>query len=371
MSGVWPTPAQELVLAACCAPEPEARKALDLLPAGRADEALDSAVAGLGPLLYRRSPSADHPAVAAGKRAYLSLWRQNYERLGHLSSVLTVFRSSGIECLLLKGAALALRHYRDLGVRGMRDFDLLIAERDLKPAIARLKEAGYAAENGYSAADIERRARVGHAWQFTTRDGQTCDLHWRPLVRCYSPEVTRMFRQGAERIPLGNISAWVPAPTDQLFHVCAHGLQWDWHPQLRWVADAMTVLREPIDWDRLCTLAAQSCMGFRLAHAPALDNAAAKWERREYRLLLKACPLGFLDSARWHAWHFHRIRPFDPVWSAMPRLTGFPQYLGAFLDAASPAELWGKLRPELNARFRTLRGQRRNFSRVRTGVGID
>jgi hypothetical protein len=44
-----------------------------------------------------------------------------------------------------------------------------------------------------------------------------------------------------------------------------------------------------------------------------------------------------------------------------PRLTGFTQYLETFLDATSLSELWGKLRPELSARFCTLRGQPRHL----------
>jgi hypothetical protein len=364
MSGVWPGPLEEQVLTACFAPEPEARAALDLLPPGKADY---PAIAMLGPLLYRRWPSSDHAAVVAGSRAYLSLWRQNQERLDHLSAVVSALAGRGIECLLLKGAAMALRYYRDPGVRGMRDFDLLIAERDLEPAIVQLQQSGWVAEGGCTAVEVLRRARVVHAWQFSLGSGQSCDLHWRPVVRCYSPEVTRLFWHGAERVQLGNSAVAVPSPTEQLFHVCVHGLQWDWHPQLRWIADAITVLREPIDWDRLRALAAAAHMQVRLARAleyvrlrfptaipaevpTALEAAAPQWEHREYQLLLKPCPLGYLDSAWWHIYHFRRIRPHDPAWSAMPQMLGFPHYLRAFLNAGGLRELWNKLRPELAVR---------------------
>ncbi len=44
--------------------------------------------------------------------------------------------------------------------------------------------------------------RAAHAWQFYKKgeDGgeeQMCDLHWHPVIRCYSPKVSRMFLEGA------------------------------------------------------------------------------------------------------------------------------------------------------------------------------
>jgi hypothetical protein len=361
MSGVWPAREAEQVLAACFGREPAARQALD--------ELADSGdAAALGPLLYRRWPAAKHRAVEEGRRAYLTLWRQNGERLEHLAAVLSRFGGRGIRCLVLKGAALAVRYYRDAGVRAMRDFDLLIRDCELETAIALLEEAGYRAEGGLSGSDIARRARVGHAWQFSLGDRQSCDLHWRPVVRCYSPEVERLFWEGAEKCSFGGAEAGVLGPTDQLFHVCAHGLQWDWHPQVRWVADALTVLREPVDWKRLKTLACEAWMRVRLARAlrylrdrweaavpeemPAeLERAAPEWETREYRLLLKACPLGFVDSALWHWYHFRRIRRFDQAWSEMPALAGFAEYVPEFVGARDVAALWNKLTPELRARL--------------------
>jgi len=180
--------------------------------------------------------------------------------------------------------------------------------------------------------------------------------------------VERLFWEGAEKCSFGGADAAVLGPTDQLFHVCAHGLQWDWHPQVRWVADALTVLREPIDWERLGRLASEASMRVRLARAmrylrerwdapvPAemageLESAAPGWERREYRLMLKKCPLGFLDSARWHCYHFRRIRRFDKQWREMPALAGFAEYVPAFVGARDVSGLWSKLTPELRARL--------------------
>jgi len=367
MNGSWPTPVQEQLLLACFAAEPAASRAVDALSSSLAAGSLEPAVSGLLPLLYRRWPSVESELILEGRKVSLALWRQNHERMRHLAALVTEFKKLGIGCLVLKGAALALRYYRDLGVRSMRDFDLLVLERDLEPAIVRLQEMGYSAEGASPMRAILRQARVGHAWHFSA-NGQSCDLHWRPIDRCYSPDVTRMFWDSAETATLGEITVAVLSPTDQLFHVCAHGLQWDWNPRIRWIADALTVLRELIDWDRMFYLATQSCMRMRLASAlgylqrrfeaavppvilERLDGAAPGWERREHRLLQKPYPHGIFDSAAWHAYHFRCLRPFDVYWREAPLWVGFPQYLEAFLGANGCSELARKLWPKLKVRL--------------------
>jgi len=82
-----------------------------------------------------------------------------------------------------------------------------------------------------------------------------------------------------------------------------------------------------------------------------LIRAAPKWECREYRLLLKSCPLGFYDSIAWHTYNFRRIRPFDNIWRRLPLAVAGPQYLLAFFDAPGLRSLWPKLLPHLRLRL--------------------
>ncbi|MDQ6706947.1 MAG: nucleotidyltransferase family protein, partial [Acidobacteriota bacterium] len=266
MSGAWPTPEQEQMLLACLAAEPEATRALDRIVAGNG-ERVGEGCAQFLPLLYRRWPFRREAILSTGRKAYLTVWRQNRDRMLHLSSLLEAFQEQGIPCLILKGAALILAYYADPGLRNMRDFDLLVHERDLEAAIVQLTRAGYKADRQFESSAILPQVRIGHAWQFSLGTEQSCDLHWRPVVRCYSPEVAKLFWEDAKTVNFGGVTALVLSPTDQLFHVCAHGLQWDWVPQIRWVPDAMTILRGPVDWERLSHLATESCMRVRLGQA--------------------------------------------------------------------------------------------------------
>src|SRR5580704_1007882 len=118
MSGCWPTRVQEQLLLACFAAEPIALRAVDSLPSSLAAGGPEPAVSGLLALLYRRWPSLESDLVFEGRKVYLTLWRQNSERMQRLADLVVELQNRGIECIVLKGAALALRYYRDLGVRG-------------------------------------------------------------------------------------------------------------------------------------------------------------------------------------------------------------------------------------------------------------
>jgi len=337
------------ILTACFGDEDESRRALEacaLLDRGE----IDAATGRLLPFLYRRwGALTGNRLVEMGHCAYIATWRQNRERMAHLGSVLLEFEKAGIPCMLLKGAALTLRHYRDYGLRGMGDFDLLIHGSDLERAADLLMQTGWTPEEGCPTDAIRRQSRVRHAWQFFGSDKQNCDLHWRPLARCCSPQVTEMFWQGAEPFDLDGHAVRVPCPTDQFFHTCVHAMHWEWTPNLYWMADAITVLRDgQPDWDRAAALATKS--GMRIQFAQALAALAAQfhrivpkqllgadvppWQQHEYRLMQKPCPLGMWDSVAWHIYHFQRLRPFDSRWSKTPGWIGFPQYLAAFLNAS-------------------------------------
>ena len=85
--------------------------------------------------------------------------------------------------------------------------------------------------------------------------------------------------------------------------------------------------------------------------------AAAGWERREYRLLLKPCPLGVYDSIAWHAYHFRRIRPFDDGWRRLSLAQRATVPVGVS-RCAQLALVWLKLRPHLLLRLQRVTRRR-------------
>jgi len=332
----------------------------------------DPAAATLLPLLDRQyGESLPGPIREEARRYRITLWRQARDHLDQAASIAHAFSSIGIEPVFLKGAALIAHYYPEPGLRGAGDVDLLVPRAQVSAAVGALLELGWSAEDGLSAAEIERLMRARHAWQFykaTDEGGDLmCDLHWHPVVRCYSPRVAEMFLEGSEPVAAGERHLRIPCATDLLFHILVHGLQWTWTSPIRWIPDAWFVIGSgAVDWPRLRRLAVEASMTFRVHRAldylntrfeapvpaEALESLAKSpdWEAREQKLLEQTFPLGLVNAARWHGFNFRRLRRFDPAWRDLNPLSGFLSYLSVFLQTKRrrdvPGALWRRVRPK-------------------------
>ncbi|HXP88791.1 MAG TPA: nucleotidyltransferase family protein [Bryobacteraceae bacterium] len=365
----FPTPVQEQVLRACFLPPTVSEFSAGGLPQElfQQDLANDPAAATLLPLLdWRWADSLPAAMAAAARSRRLTLWRQGRDRLELAASIAATLRQAGIDSMLLKGAALIARYY-DPGVRGVGDVDLQVPRGQVRAAVEALLQTGWTAEGGLTPARIESQMRARHAWQFYKPgpDGkeEMCDVHWHPVVRCYSPRLAELFLEGAETVTAGSHTVRIPCATDLLFHAAAHGLQWSWTSPLRWIPDAWFVIRSgAVDWQRLRMLAAEVDMTFRVHRAleylkthfdaavpeAALESLAQapRWEAREQTLLEKPSPLGMADAARWHLYNFRRLRRFDPAWKDSNAISGFVSYLTVFFQTQRrrdlPGSIWRK-----------------------------
>ena len=86
--------------------------------------------------------------------------------------------------------------------------------------------------------------RVKHAGPFDHPTGVTCDLHWRVFEEAGGGGADDDFRAAAETVTFQGTRLRILSPTDQLLHVCGHAARWDEVPAIRWVADAVLILRE-------------------------------------------------------------------------------------------------------------------------------
>ncbi|MEP7270434.1 MAG: nucleotidyltransferase family protein [Acidobacteriota bacterium] len=250
-SGCWPDKQQQLLLRAALCPGDTARNAWTQWSSGVDIDLLDLGSYRLLPLVYRNLKSigiADAELVKL-KRAYRQTWYQNQTLFHRFASVLRLFRENGIETMVLKGTALTLLYYKDTGLRPMADIDLLVQLSERAAAINLLVGQGWSPVR-----PIDQRAYVFmHADAFRDSAGRNLDLHWHLLPECHVPSDDSSFwAYSATTTVLGEPTR-VLSPTDQLLHVCVHGAGWDPVPPVRWVADAMTILRasDEIDWVRL------------------------------------------------------------------------------------------------------------------------
>jgi hypothetical protein len=75
-------------------------------------------------------------------------------------------------------------------------------------------------------------------------------------------------------------------PSTSLRRLCSyftftHTLQWDWEPQVRWIADAAVIMQGPVDWDQVRRLALLSNMSVaRLARSLSSATISPLLSRR-------------------------------------------------------------------------------------------
>ena len=240
---------QELLLRAALGGEDEAVRAWQSVKEKVSPE---YAAKRLFPLVYDnlKKHGFENESVLKLKKVHRETFRDNRFLFYKTEQILQNFRQAGIETILLKGAALSLLYYRSSALRPMADIDLLIKPEDFRAASNILEKIGWRTNIENPSLLLE----INPACQFLDADGGELDLHWQIMRDCWNADKTDDLWNDAVEIEIGNTPVKVLSPTHQLFHVCWHGVQYNPTPPIRWIADAITILRtskNEINWQKL------------------------------------------------------------------------------------------------------------------------
>jgi len=156
---------------------------------------------------------------------------------------------------------------------------------------------------------------------FVHPSGQDLDLHWNLTPFCLGPDADSDFWEASKETTFDGHAVRVLDPADQLLHICVHGAAWATLAPIRWIPDALAVLRKTpqLDWERLLlqarkrrlTLMVREALNyidrnigdFVPAHVLSEFNRSdvTLFERLEYSQLLKppARVLGHLPGILW------------------------------------------------------------------------
>lgn len=253
-SALWPTPDQELLLRATLPCEGEAlvawsawRSRHDLV-----ESQIDRGSFRLLPLLYKNlvALGADDPDLPRLKGIYRYWWCSNQRLLYQAAAIVRELEGADIPCIVLKGAASATLHYRDTGVRPMGDIDIMVPFHHATDAVAHLESRGWRANRRH----LQDLIRYQHSVTME-KDGASVDIHWQVFRECIQGDPSRGF--WSRSVPLEFLGARCRAlgPGDALLHAVVHGIRWREEPTVRWIPDALAILRtsgDTIDWDAVC-----------------------------------------------------------------------------------------------------------------------
>lgn len=220
---------------------------------------------GIGPLLLARSGAETFRAEARAR----AMWELRHRHV--VAQLLSAFAEAGLECLVMKGTALAYDLYPEPALRPRGDSDLLIHPADRAQARAVLRAQGFTAF-------LQQDAPAGmtqEIWRKTAPDGSSheIDLHWQAFN---GPALARMIpleEAFAEAVPLARLAPVARGlPRDHgLLHACLHRAQHILSPyfvdgvahyggdRLIWLCDIDLLARAltPEQWDRLSERARQ------------------------------------------------------------------------------------------------------------------
>jgi len=253
--GFSPTPQQELLLRAALLSGAEAAAAWSQWRACADMDHLDPGGFRLLPLLYHnlKAQGISDPQMNKLKGIHRMTWCKNQDLLGRFASLLNALHKERIGTMVLKGAAVTLLHYRDHGLRPMQDLDILVRPDATPAAIALIERLGWKPQRALPKRAHESFFGTVHSISFADAAGRECDLHWHVLTECCYPRADDDFWEASSPLDMHGAPTRALCPADQLLHICVHGARWNAVLPIRWVADAMVILRTSpeLDWHRL------------------------------------------------------------------------------------------------------------------------
>ncbi len=168
--------------------------------------------------------------------------------------ILQAFEAAGISVISLKGPALALLAYGDVGLREFVDLDFLVQPKDVLRASNLLIREGYQLKSSLSGdADAAILRSGNRQLDFNDGHGTLIDLHWGALHKMFSFQLpTHQLFESAQIERHGDVSFLTLSPEHLLLYLCAHGTKHCWQ-NLRWLCDVACHVHtaQNLDWE-LC-----------------------------------------------------------------------------------------------------------------------
>ena len=266
----WLTDEQKLLLHAALFSGSDALKAWEKWTALINFDKIDPASFKLLPLIARNLAFAQikTPLFAKCQGIYRQAWVANQIQWTKIVPTLAHFLHAGIDkIIILKGMAMTHQYYRDFGMRIAGDIDLMIEKVHLPQVNDHLASLGWKAGPARTSILNPEHLERWHSLNFLDSSKTVLDLHW-SFIQENSKALDEAVLKEARPFSIQGITLYVPSPTDLLLQTCIHGVKPSPIPLIRWVADAVTILKqEEISWDRLITLSRAAHISPQIATA--------------------------------------------------------------------------------------------------------
>ena len=218
-----------------------------------ARKAIDHGLAGLaGHSLIQVADDLVPKAILEALRILVEQTRKSNQNLiDELGRLLDAWAADGIDAVPFKGPVFALRVFGDLGLRGSRDLDFLIRDKDLGLTIATLRGHGYERLEQLSAAQLDLIHRLqGRETVFKQSKGIAVEARTRitPITMALDIDYDGLWQRAPRKV-LNGRSMLTLAPEDEFIILaidCGKELWWN----IKWACDVAAFMRSQpgLDW---------------------------------------------------------------------------------------------------------------------------
>lgn len=243
----FPTEFELLLIKAAIFPKPIALKAWRELRNRSLNSNNIRGGTRLLPMIYKNlKTSATHQELEPLKASYEGTLLVNQMKSLNFKFLIKHLENNSIPFLMLKGFALHLLYYKDLGLRPMEDIDFLISGTNTFHAINILLHLGFTTSESMNDYPWPHRHSVG----FNNPTGLSLDLHRHVLESMRWVGSDQGFWDHSLEVLFDEQLFRVPSPAHLLLNVCGHALEANWPCNIQWVIDSAKILRgRAVNWD--------------------------------------------------------------------------------------------------------------------------
>jgi hypothetical protein len=245
---IWPDEIQELLLRAALLPPPAGTAAWAAARPRIDVDRLPGELHRLIPLLSKAlaARGVEDPELPRLKGVYQYSWYRNQLLLADGAALVSALEAAGVSTMLLRGAAVAAAQYHDVGVRPMNDLDLLVPQDQVDRSRKVADAEGWRPATGSE--PLERREAAA---TLRNDEGRVVRLHWQPSRNIsLSAAASEAFWRRSTPASVNRTPTRAPGAADHLLLACIDGARANSGATLRWITDAVALMRTPgMEWD--------------------------------------------------------------------------------------------------------------------------
>ena len=187
---------------------------------------------------------------------------QSMELAAETIKLVKSLETVGVRVLVLKGVALAIQLYDDIGMRPTHDIDLLVNQVDLNEVCYTLKNLGYKSNDYelYQSFTEKQKAIVlqtSNHYKFI-KNRTIVEIHWRLSSFMNSKSNFENQYSDSETISISNHKIKIISIKENLIYLSVHGAMHAWC-RLRWLMDIALLLSK-----KKCVINLKQLSGFEL-----------------------------------------------------------------------------------------------------------